>query len=126
MSSLEAQDDTTTRQRCSTPGVDTDGYGRPIERSRAAQVIRSSWVYFLIAERTECVNIGHTCDLRRRLKELQAACPFKLDVLKAVGGGPAFEAKVHAQFADLRLHSEWFSYTEELAEFIRDLPAEPW
>jgi len=124
---MDAKDHAAQEQRCPTADAPTDGYGRPVQqKSQEAQVIRSSWVYFILAERNQCVNIGHTCDLRRRLKELQAASPLQLEVLKAVGGGVQFEAKVQAQFAEDRLHSEWFAYTERLKEFIRDLPAEPW
>jgi hypothetical protein len=66
------------------------------------------------------VKIGVARDVRQRLCDLQAACPYKLEVWAAVAGSYGLERDYHMRFATYRLHGEWFERVPEiLAEIDR-------
>jgi hypothetical protein len=111
-----------TERRRTAQGV--DGFGRPTQVQTWQRP--ASFLYFVLAEEVQRIHIATTSDVRRRIKELQAFSPCPLEVIKAVAGGSAKEAVIHEQFSAERLWAKWFTATEELREFIRELPAEPW
>lgn len=78
-------------------------------------------VYFVQAENGGPVKIGVAKDPARRMAELQAMSPYTLRILATVEGGFRREKELHAQFADWRLHGEWFSdECEDLLALIAD------
>lgn len=81
-------------------------------------------VYFIQAENGGPIKIGVAKDPAKRLTELQATSPYTLLILGTVGGGFRREKELHAQFADWRLHGEWFSDDcEDLRALIADCEA---
>jgi hypothetical protein len=54
------------------------------------------------------VKIGHAKNMRNRLVALQNGSPVRLSVLATASGGLTRETAYHFQFAEYRLHGEWF------------------
>ena len=124
MSNLELEEASSATERSRTTAL-VDGYGR--ETNQGSTWRRpTSFVFFVIAEGVGHIHIATTCDVNRRYRELQAASPCRLEVIKAVAGGADKEATIHEEFADERLWGKWFRGSEALREFVRDLPAEPY
>jgi hypothetical protein len=83
-----------------------DSYSRPLKSS-------PSWVYFMRRERL--IKIGFSNDLRRRSEQLNAT------VLAKTPGRLTEEQQMHARFAALRRHGEWFEPGPELMQLINEL-----
>jgi hypothetical protein len=76
------------------------------------------YVYFVRMGVT--VKIGHTMDVRSRLKTIQTACPGEIHLAGFVPGSPEVERDFHRQFRQYRTHGEWFTIQGTLATFLRD------
>ncbi len=80
------------------------------------------FVYFVEAVGSNCIKIGSSAHVNLRLKDLQVACPFEMRLLKQVACSTEFtESVVHNQFTHLRQRGEWFSATQELRDYIKNL-----
>lgn len=80
-------------------------------------------VYFIAAvdERASesPIKIGSTRAPAIRLRELQAHCPYTLEILALARGGTAKERQYHQRFARHRLHGEWFAPAPEIVRHVR-------
>lgn len=123
MPGMEASSDALAEERRRAAEAGVDGFGRPIQK-RTPQPLVVDFVYFILAEEVNRVKIGYTCDVRRRLKELQSWSPVELSVLKVIKGTCREEERFQQMFDAERVRGEWFTYSERLQDFIRDLPAE--
>lgn len=67
-------------------------------------------VYFIQPlHKNSPIKIGVAKNLRRRLMDLQSACPYQLSILHIIhDAGRVEEVAIHACFTHLRLHGEWF------------------
>jgi hypothetical protein len=75
--------------------------------------------YFIGAD-DGAIKIGFSIDPARRLRDIQACSPIVVDILAVREGGEAREAAYHVQFAEHRLHGEWFArHPDILAEIAR-------
>lgn len=74
-------------------------------------------VYFIRSE-SGPIKIGVAENPGKRLGELQAASPSPLELLAVEKGGLDRERRYHAQFAEWRLHGEWFEPCEALLDLI--------
>jgi hypothetical protein len=72
------------------------------------------WVYFI--RKGDEIKIGFSSCPAARFKVLRPD-----EVLHLEPGGYADERRVHAAFADSRLHGEWFRQDPQLMAFIADL-----
>ncbi len=88
------------------PGVDLVDAGAPVD----------ALVYF--ASSDLFVKIGYTTDLPRRLDKMRTATPYGIDLLGVLRGGATLERRLHAAFASLRHHREWFRLVDPLKAFI--------
>ncbi len=70
------------------------------------------------------VKIGYSANWMQRIAELQTGCPFKLSLLYLMHGTRQIEHTIHQQFADLRLHGEWFRGAPTLIHFLERYRAE--
>lgn len=75
----------------------------------------SDQVYF--ARLGDLVKIGISHDPVERANSLNA------ELLTAIDGGRDLEARLHREFADLRVRGEWFSAEPSLLERIEELRA---
>lgn len=73
-------------------------------------------VYFI--EGGNSIKIGVAEYPQNRLRILQNSSPLALKILKTCNGGREEERKLHARFAHLRQHGEWFKKSDELMDFI--------
>lgn len=84
-------------------------------------------VYFI--KGADVVKIGVALCVRDRLRVLQVGSPVPLTPLGFIRcdfrKSFAKERELHALFAALRKHNEWFSDSPDLRAYIRD-NAEPW
>ena len=67
-------------------------------------------VYVIGDGRSSVVKIGTTSNLKGRLRNLQTASAYELQVLWSCGGGAALEAHLHSDFADRQMIGEWFDF----------------
>jgi excisionase family DNA binding protein len=79
---------------------------------------RQSFVYFAQAE-SGPIKVGVSKSPNQRIAEIQTGNSERVRLLGVVVGDRKTERAVHAQFASLRLHGEWFRPAEELLEFIK-------
>lgn len=77
-------------------------------------------VYFIGNIDHKVVKIGFSSlDVAKRVDALQTGCPYKLSVLKTIKGTTVDgELLIHKQFQQYRLHGEWFSIEDDLAEYL--------
>lgn len=73
-----------------------------------------AWCYFMRHETN--IKIGYSKDPRKRALALAGA-----EILAKEPGAASREAALHAKFAHLRLHGEWFEPGPDLMEYIADL-----
>lgn len=67
------------------------------------------------------VKIGYSTSVDDRLKTIQAHSPLRVRVLATRDGGEDRETAYHAQFAEHRLHGEWFERSPSIESEIERL-----
>ncbi len=75
-------------------------------------------VYFIQAEQSRLIKIGKANQVYRRLQTLQTGSPEKLRILMTLPTDA--EKTYHMQFADSRVHGEWFQPSDTLLSFIHE------
>lgn len=90
---------------------------------RTAQQTRE--IYFLQATTLGLIKIGVADNAAKRARDLALASPDALRVLGVMicHNHGRLEADVHARFAHLRKHGEWFSPGEDLLDYIENFAA---
>lgn len=83
---------------------------------------REEWCYFIGGEEGP-VKIGFSRYVEGRLKDMYFHSPIKLSVLATVKGGRERESAYHVQFAEHRIHGEWFARCPEIEAEIERLKA---
>jgi len=78
-----------------------------------------AFVYFIQAENSGKIKIGHTDDVPKRMYTLQCTSPDKLKLLGKLSTKVATEKGLHKQFNDFRYIGEWFEPSEEILSYIR-------
>jgi DNA-binding CsgD family transcriptional regulator len=78
------------------------------------------YVYF-IRNGHGSVKIGVTANPEGRVFGMSSANDTPLELIRTVEGGRQAEAWLHARFADLRLHGEWFRFVPEMMTAEADL-----
>ena len=96
--------------------VAIDDVNRPLDSYRQQTSPSEGWVYFMRRERL--IKIGTTLNPRRRAAELNGT------ILAKCAGSYSEEAQLHAKFASLRRHGEWFEPGPELMRLINGIRAE--
>ena len=86
---------------------------------RTATSFPQGLVYIVGVWSLEYVKIGRTSgDVRRRIANLQTACPLARRLALVLRGGVALERELHERFAAQRVHGEWFRVRGALGAFI--------
>lgn len=86
-------------------------------------------IYVVQPEPGRPVKIGfsrvqRSSEVIRRVMALEPGCPWPLRLICAIEGGTYEESMLHARFADLRIHREWFRLEGELLLWLRGLAGE--
>jgi hypothetical protein len=76
-------------------------------------------IYFISADDT-VVKIGHTTNLRARLRSLRTAHPKELHILLAIPGSRDDELELHRRFAEFRVGREWYKLVEPIISYIAE------
>lgn len=76
-------------------------------------------IYFI--ESGNMVKIGRTKDIEKRMSSIRTSCPFPIKLLAYVVADPDLEKRIHRDFAEDRVHGEWFNLSEKLCKFIEKL-----
>lgn len=105
-----------------------------LDRQRLEETLRlwgilsgnqAGWVYFIRSGHTHAIKIGFTAGrVEDRLKSLQTAHPYKLEVVGKSRGTRDYEKSLHSRFSSLRLEGEWFEPHPDLLALISILPSE--
>lgn len=90
----------------------------------AKRAKKQKHVYFIRSEPGE-IKIGLAIDVQKRLRGLQTSHPYALTLLTAVKGSKEVECAYHKQFAEHRLHGEWFEPHPDILAEIERLNAHP-
>lgn len=86
---------------------------------------RVYFVRFKSGDPTEPIKIGVTANMRARMRVLQTASAYPIEVLATIVGDDNVEHRLHRKFAADRLNGEWFRPSEALIAYIASLTTEP-
>jgi|ERR1051325_1987529 hypothetical protein len=82
-------------------------------------------VYFIGNIQKEVIKIGYTkSDVKGRLKSLQTGSHCKLYVILVIEGERDLEKYLHQQFKAYNTSGEWFNISDEIKEYVRNVPDE--
>lgn len=77
-------------------------------------------IYFIAHAATSRVKIGYTRGpVAARFAGIVPCSPVPLELVGTLEGGPEVETALHREFADLRLHNEWFRLEGPLRALVR-------
>lgn len=82
---------------------------------------KQGYVYFIQAGDRGPIKIGWSCEVSRRLAELQTANASRLVLLGFIPGTQALERAWHERFAEDRLEAEWFRPSQVLLDAIAEI-----
>jgi hypothetical protein len=91
-----------------------DYHERLVQRAKTIGAV----VYFVAVANK--IKIGFALDLARRLPELQMGCPDHYTIIGVMPGSQATEKALHARFIKSHYRGEWFIFTKEISDFIRE------
>jgi len=94
---------------------------RRLHRAADLSSYRRQVCYFIGAE-VGPVKIGYSQCPSIRLAQLQRSSPVPLSILAAAYGGKDRERAYHFEFAEFRLHNEWFERDAAIISEIEKLP----
>lgn len=77
-------------------------------------------VYFIRSGKV--VKIGMSDNVAKRMDQLKVSTHRKLKLVALADGGMALEKELHARFAAYRIRGEWFRWSQEISDYIADLP----
>jgi hypothetical protein len=78
-------------------------------------------IYFIECGFMGPVKIGYSTNPRRRLEDLQAACPYRLSIRGVIEGDCKKEGQIQARLKVHRIHGEWFYGVREVDYVVRSI-----
>lgn len=87
-------------------------------------MMSQGYVYVIHAIGTNRVKIGHTNKTAVRLRGLQTASPFPLEIALAIPGSVQAEKYTHRKLAQFRKVGEWFELPDGVLETVKVLVQE--
>ena len=78
-----------------------------------------SYVYFFLNPTNQTIKIGKSFNIQKRIKDVSQKVSTDLVFMGYINGGFKEESKLHRQFQDISLGEEWFSYSDDLREYIQ-------
>lgn len=82
------------------------------------------WIYFVRQGMEGPIKIGRAWNVDRRIKHMQTANPYQLQLLAKIPLEADAEEKLHLRFAAHQLIGEWFRPVPELLAYVREIAAE--
>ena len=77
--------------------------------------------YFICEEDFEKIKIGFATDIHGRLATLQTGNPKELILVDTIYGPKEIERMLHRAFKKYRVSREWFSFSDQIDDFISDV-----
>lgn len=78
-----------------------------------------NYIYFI--KHGKKIKIGKTTNcVKERLKQIQHMSPVKLKLEYTYKADGTEEKRLHKIFSQYREHGEWFTYSEEIKEYIKE------
>lgn len=78
-------------------------------------------IYFILAPEVNRVKIGFAQNLQGRLAALQTGSPVNMEIIASIANKTiADERFLHIMFDDYRFKGEWFEFSEEIKEYLRE------
>jgi hypothetical protein len=67
------------------------------------------------------VKIGKADNVTKRLRDLQVASPFRLEILHIIQAGDPLrlEREIHSELAGFRCHGEWFELGDDPVAVVK-------
>ena len=82
--------------------------------------VRGLSVYFIVDEAANAVKIGISKSPESRLGDMQLGSAGTLRLVKVIENqGFCLERKLHKQFANSKIHGEWFKLSEDLMDYLQ-------
>jgi hypothetical protein len=82
-------------------------------------------IYVIRNDRDGFLKIGFSDDPMKRLKQLQTATPYKMELVAVFEGERDLEAAIHRHLRHHRLSGEWFAWSWTVTELVRRLQGCP-
>jgi len=81
-------------------------------------IFEKGYVYFMRAGYFGPIKIGFTKNVKKRVRNLQTACPEKLNILCVLKTNKKTEEAYHRMYNDVNINGEWFHPTKKLLKEI--------
>jgi hypothetical protein len=81
-------------------------------------------VYFVQVGFDGPIKIGVAVDMDKRMRQLQAGCPYTLFLLAIMPGGREQERELHDRFALYWMHHEWFEPVAPIYDYVELIRAD--
>lgn len=79
-------------------------------------------LYIVYSEVAKVMKVGISCDIRRRIKEIQTAFPYKIRIAAVIpDAGRQEELKFHLALEEHRLAGEWFPLNRDTVGILGPL-----
>lgn len=78
-------------------------------------------IYFALAQSVQKIKIGYSDSPGRRFAALEGQSPVGLKLLGVIEGSEQQEKKIQADLIEYRDQGEWFDYTAQVKEYIKNL-----
>lgn len=77
-------------------------------------------LYLMINSANMTLKIGRSNYPIQRLKQLNTASSDKIELLYVYPGFGSAEKRLHKKFEEYKLNGEWFMYSKEIIDFMKD------
>lgn len=84
-----------------------------------SRLAKNKFLYFI--QCGDAIKIGISSDPEIRLETLATGAPGKLTLIAMIKNCGDKENYCHKYLSHLRIHGEWFRYTEEINKLIKEL-----
>lgn len=101
--------------------INDEQFGYLKEETRTTRNINKDYLYLIHNEELGFYKIGRSKNPNARIKNLNCASAYHLELLYSLKGFGYMEPKIHEKFKHLRVNGEWFSCKEEIEIFFKDL-----
>lgn len=76
-------------------------------------------IYFVKARKLPYIKIGYTSYMEVRLRQLDGANPFGVEILLVMAGDEELEKSLHDKFVMDKHRKEWFHYSDAIKSFVK-------
>lgn len=80
---------------------------------------KPGYVYLIGCKSLGAIKIGYSKHPHKRLKELQTASPYLLEMLGLIEGTFKTESHIQRRFKEHHMDREWFYDKEEIREYFK-------